>query len=92
MVAVESERSEAAAKKWKQAPNHMKSKIYKSSAPRIIQTNGDKNHIDPKVELFALFFANQQHTQYSSQENTTNKGTTINSTRHQRASLPNETL
>ncbi len=89
MVPAESERGEAAPKKRKQAPNHMKSKTHKSSAPRIIQTTGDKNHIDPKVELLALFFANQQ---YSSQENTINKGTTMIPTRHQPAFLPNKTL
>jgi hypothetical protein len=92
MVPSESERGEAAPKKRKQAPNHMKSKTHKFSAPRIIQTNGDKNHIDPKVELLALFFANQQHNQHSSQENNTNKGTTMTSTRHQPAFLLNRTL
>ncbi len=63
MVPSESERGEAAPKKRKKAPNHMKSKTHKSSAPRIIQRKGDKNHIEPKVELLPFFFANQQYNQ-----------------------------
>jgi hypothetical protein len=82
MVPAESERGEAAPKKRKQVPDHMKSKTHKSSAPRIIQT---KYHIDPKVELLAVFFAIQSHIQYFSQESTTNKGTTMTSNRHQPA-------
>ncbi len=55
MVPAESERGEAAPKKRKQAPNHMKSKTHKFPAPRIIQTNGDKNHIDPKSRTSCPF-------------------------------------